>query len=34
MRKAAVLECGGYDSGLKARGAQGCEDLKLYLALA
>lgn len=34
MRKEAVLEAGGYDPGLHARNAQGCEDWKLYLALA
>lgn len=34
MRRDAVLACGGYDSGLHAAGAQGCEDLKLYLAIA
>jgi glycosyltransferase involved in cell wall biosynthesis len=34
MRREAVLECGGYDPGLRARCAEGCEDFKLYLALA
>lgn len=34
MRRQAVLAYGGYDSGLRAAGAEGCEDLKLYLALA
>ena len=34
MRRDVVLACGGYDSGLHAQGAQGCEDLKLYLAIA
>lgn len=34
MRKGAVIAAGLYDSGLRARGAQGCEDYKLYLALA
>jgi glycosyltransferase involved in cell wall biosynthesis len=34
MRRDVVLACGGYDSGLHAAGAQGCEDLKLYLAIA
>ena len=34
MRKSAVLECGGYDTELRALGAQGCEDLKLYLQIA
>jgi glycosyltransferase involved in cell wall biosynthesis len=34
MRKGEVLSLGGYDTTLRARGAQGCEDYKLYLALA
>lgn len=34
MRKAAILEAGGYDPGLRDQNAQGCEDLKLYLAIA
>lgn len=34
MRRAAVLEVGGYDASLRARNAQGCEDYKLYLQLA
>lgn len=34
MPRAAVLACGGYDAGLRDAGAEGCEDLKLYLALA
>jgi glycosyltransferase involved in cell wall biosynthesis len=34
MRKAAALEAGGYDTSLLARGAQGCEDLKLYFRIA
>ncbi len=34
MRKAAVLEAGGYDPGLRDQNAQGCEDLKLYFAIA
>jgi glycosyltransferase involved in cell wall biosynthesis len=34
MRKDAVIAAGLYDSSLRARGAQGCEDYKLYLALA
>jgi glycosyltransferase involved in cell wall biosynthesis len=34
MRKDAVIAAGLYDPGLRARGAQGCEDYKLYLALA
>ncbi|MBX6745477.1 MAG: glycosyltransferase family 2 protein [Acetobacteraceae bacterium] len=34
MRRAAVLEVGGYDTSLRARNAQGCEDYRLYLQLA
>lgn len=34
MRKAAIVEAGGYDASLRARSAQGCEDLKLYFAIA
>ncbi len=34
MKRDVVLACGGYDSGLHGAGAQGCEDLKLYLAIA
>jgi glycosyltransferase involved in cell wall biosynthesis len=34
MRREAVLACGGYDPGLRAQQAEGCEDFKLYLALA
>lgn len=34
MPRAEVLGCGGYDAGLRDSGAEGCEDLKLYLALA
>ena len=34
MRKAHVVEVGGYDSSLKERRSQGCEDWKLYLLLA
>jgi glycosyltransferase involved in cell wall biosynthesis len=34
MRRQIVLECGGYDPTLRARGAQGCEDLQLYLKIA
>ncbi len=34
MRRAAALEVGGYDPSLRARGAQGCEDWKLYMQLA
>jgi glycosyltransferase involved in cell wall biosynthesis len=34
MRTADVLAVGGYDASLRARQAQGCEDYKLYLAMA
>ncbi len=34
LRKGAMTEAGGYDPGLRAQGAEGCEDLKLYLAVA
>jgi len=34
MSKQAVLEAGGYDPSLRDRGAQGCEDFKLYLRLS
>jgi glycosyltransferase involved in cell wall biosynthesis len=34
MRRRAVLECGGYDPSLRARGGEGCEDLMLYILLA
>ena len=34
MRRAAVLDAGGYDATLRDRGAQGCEDLLLYCAIA
>jgi glycosyltransferase involved in cell wall biosynthesis len=34
MRKSAVQKAGGYDTRLRQQGAEGCEDLKLYLALA
>jgi glycosyltransferase involved in cell wall biosynthesis len=34
MRKSAVLEAGGYDASLRARNAQGCEDVKLYFRIA
>ena len=34
MRKDYVLEVGGYDPELRAQNAEGCEDWKLYLALA
>lgn len=34
MRRKAVLEAGGYDPSLRLRNAQGCEDWKLYFAIA
>lgn len=34
VRKAAFEEAGGYDPGLRARKAQGCEDLDLYIRIA
>lgn len=34
MRRPAILEAGGYDSSLRARRAQGCEDLELYYRIA
>lgn len=34
MRRRAVLEVAGYDSSLRSRGGEGCEDKKLYLLLA
>jgi hypothetical protein len=34
MRKNAILAVGGYDSGLRAAGAEGCEDELLQLRLA
>lgn len=34
LRRDAVLAVGGFDSGLRAAGAQGAEDIKLYLAIA
>ena len=34
IRRAYLQEIGGYDPSLRARGAQGCEDLALYLAVA
>jgi glycosyltransferase involved in cell wall biosynthesis len=34
MRKHAAVAAGLYDASLRARGAQGCEDYKLYLNLA
>jgi hypothetical protein len=34
MRTQAVVEAGGYETGLHAAGAQGCEDLLLYFRIA
>jgi glycosyltransferase involved in cell wall biosynthesis len=34
MRKAAVAAAGGYDCGLRDRGAEGCEDYTLYFSIA
>jgi hypothetical protein len=34
MLRAAIEKAGGYDESLRARGAQGCEDNELYLAIA
>jgi glycosyltransferase involved in cell wall biosynthesis len=34
IRRTCLQEVGGYDSSLRARGAQGCEDLAVYLAIA
>jgi glycosyltransferase involved in cell wall biosynthesis len=34
IRKDCLLEVGGYDQNLRAQDAEGCEDLKLYLAIA
>lgn len=34
MRKRAMLDAGLYDPSLRSRNAQGCEDLKLYFAIA
>jgi len=34
MRRDRVLDAGGYDPKLRAQGAEGCEDWKLYLRLA
>ena len=33
-RKDYVLEAGGYDPAFRSQDAEGCEDWKLYLALA
>jgi glycosyltransferase involved in cell wall biosynthesis len=34
VRKTCLLDCGGFDTGLRAQGAQGCEDLRLWLRIA
>jgi len=34
IRKSAILEVGGYDSSLRDRKAQGCEDIMLYFRIA
>jgi glycosyltransferase involved in cell wall biosynthesis len=34
ITKAALLEAGGFDPSLRARSAQGCEDLQLYFRIA
>jgi glycosyltransferase involved in cell wall biosynthesis len=34
LRKSVVMQVGGYDPNLRAQRAEGCEDLKLYLAVA
>lgn len=34
LRRDYVLEVGGYDTSLRARGCEGCEDLMLYLTIA
>jgi glycosyltransferase involved in cell wall biosynthesis len=34
IRRDCVRAVGGYDSGLRARGGEGCEDLMLYLRIA
>jgi glycosyltransferase involved in cell wall biosynthesis len=34
VRKRCLTECGGFDANLRARQAQGCEDLKLWLCVA
>ena len=34
MRKSVILEAGGYDATLRARKAQGCEDVLLYYRIA
>lgn len=34
LRRACVIEAGGYDPELRVRGGEGCEDLMLYLKVA
>jgi len=34
LRRSSVLQAGGYDKSLRARGGEGCEDQLLYLLLA
>lgn len=34
IRKSAIVGAGGYDTSLRSRGAQGCEDLLLYFRIA
>ena len=34
MKRSVILSCGGYDPSLRDQGAEGCEDLKLYLQIA
>jgi glycosyltransferase involved in cell wall biosynthesis len=34
IRRAVLEEVGGFDSGLRARGAQGCEDFSIYFRIA
>lgn len=34
LRRSVMMAAGGYDPGLRAQRAEGCEDLKLYLAIA
>jgi glycosyltransferase involved in cell wall biosynthesis len=34
VRKACLVECGGFDTGLRTARAQGCEDLRLWLRIA
>lgn len=34
IRRSAILEVGGYDTSLRARNAEGCEDWRLYFEIA